>query len=516
MLAVRPRRPTPATARSLSLSAPTGGWNARDSLSDMAPNDAVSLVNWFPAATYCQMRYGYSRFATGITGTVETLMSYQGGATSKLFAAASTRIYDITAGGTASSSVTGLTNARWQYINNSTAAGNYIQLVNGADKMRVFDGTNWHADGDGSPYDVTGVNTATCIGIAVSHNRVWFVQSSTLKAWYLPTGAIGGAATAFDLSSFCDRGGYLMAIGTWTMDAGYGMDDMTVFVTSEGEVLVYRGTDPASSATWGLIGVYWIGSPVGRRCLLKYQGDLLIITRDGVSPMSLALQSSRINPRVNITDKIQYAVSQAVTNYASNYGWQLLPFPNENMLFLNVPLQEGVTQQQYVMNTITRSWCSFTGWNASCWELYDDMPYFGGVGYVGKAWNTFADASGNILANGLQSFNYLGNRAANKQFTQMRPVFQTNGTPTVLTQMNIDFDLSDPTASAAFSPTSYGIWGTSLWGNALWGDSLQISQEWQGAVGVGRCAAPHVIANCQGFNLQWLSTDVIWKPGSLL
>lgn len=517
MLARARRRPlNQPTGKSVSIPAPVGGWNARDALANMAPTEAVTLQNWFPYTTYCGLRYGYSVWSTGITGTVETVMAYVGGATNKLFGAAGTRIYDCSTAGAASASVTSLTNGRWQYINNRTAAGSYLQCVNGADKMRVFDGTNWHADGDGAPYDVTGVDTATCIGITLSHNRVWLTQSDTLKAWYLPTGAIGGAATAFDLSSFCVRGGYLMTIQTWTMDAGYGMDDMTVFITSKGEVLVYRGTDPSSSATWGLIGVYWIGAPIGRRCAVKYAGDLLLITRDGVTPMSAALQSSRLNQRIDLTDIIQQAVSTSISNYGSNYGWQMLPFPDENMLFLNVPLQEGQNQQQYVMNTITRRWCNFTGWNASCWELYNDRPYFGGAGVVCKAWDTLADNGATITGNALQAFNYFGSPGQNKMFTNMRPVFYTDGTPAVSTQMNIDFDLSDPTSAASFTPTGYGVWGTGLWGTATWGAGLGISQEWQGATGVGRCAAPHVLAVSQGFQLQWMSTDVIFKSGSLL
>lgn len=505
-----------ATARSVSIPAPVGGWNARDALANMPVTDAVTLLNWFPTTTYCQLRKGYTQWATGITGWVESLMAYASGTSNQLFAAAGTVIYDVTAGGTATSDVTSLTNARWQYVNNTTSGGSYIQMVNNADYMRVYDGTNWHKDTDGAPYDVTGFDTRTATNIWISQNRVWFTQAGTLKAWYLPAGQIGGAATALDLSSFCDRGGYLMAGATWTMDAGYGMDDMTVFITSQGEVLVYKGSDPASSATWGLIGVYWIGSPIGRRCCVKYAGDLLIITRDGVQPMSLALQSSRINARVSITDKIQFAVSSAVSAYASNYGWQLLPYPNENMLILNVPAQESAIQNQYVMNTISQSWCQFNSWNAACWELWQDEPYFGGNGYVGLAWNTFTDNSAPIIGNALQAFNYFKQPGLNKNFTNMRPVFSTNGVPLVYTQMNIDFDLSDPTSSATFSPTIYGLWGSGLWGTMLWGDSNTIQQNWQGATGVGRAGAPHIIAESAGIDLQWMSTDVIYKPGGLL
>lgn len=509
-------RPPITLGLSRSLPAPVAGLNARDALADMGPKFAVILKNWFPRNTYCQLRHGYDRFATGITGWVETLMDFDGGTTNKLFAAAGTVIYEVTAGGAAVSSTTGMTNARWQFVNNTTTGGHYLQAVNGADKMAVYDGTAWHKDGDGVPYNVTGVNTVDCINIALAHNRVWLTEKATLKAWYLPVGAIGGAANALDLSSFCQHGGYLMTIASWTMDAGYGMDDMTVFITNQGEVLVFRGSDPASVATWGLVGIYYIGSPVGRRCCIKYQGDLLIITQDGVQPMSLALQSSRLNSRVNLTDVIQPLVSSDIDNYGANFGWQLLTFPSQNMLFLNVPVLTSQSQRQYVMNTISRAWCEFNGWNAACWQLFNDDAYFGGNGYVGKAWSGYSDAGANIMADGLQAFNYFDSRGINKQYTDMQPVLFTNGTPSLSTKMNIDFDLSAPTASVAFAPTSVGLWGSGIWGVSVWGGGLQIQQSWQGANGVGKCAAPHLVANCQGMDLQWMATNIIFKQGGML
>ena len=126
-----------------------------------------------------------------------------------------------------------------------------------------------------------------------------------------------------------------------------------------------------------------------------------------------------------------------------------------------------------------------------------------------------ADNGGNIMGNGLQAFNYFGARNLEKAFTQMRPVFSTNGTPSIAAQINIDFDTSDPTSSVAFSPSQYGVWNSSLWDNALWGGDFVVQAAWQGANGVGRCGAPHLIANSQGISLQWLSTDVIWRPGSV-
>lgn len=742
MLAPRRRILQQARSTAITIAAPTLGWNARDSLAAMNPQDAVYLENMFPAPTAVHVRLGHTHYATGISGQVETLMQYSGGVTERFFAAARGNIYNVTNGGavgnylslpgtagnyastpdssalditgdieligyavaadwtpagtqeiiskadttgnqrsyrmeistagllqmaistngtsniagTASTvainanngigkwlrttldvddgagnrvfkaytsddppstaptavtwtqlgatvttagtvsifvgtadlevgsltngtlqlfngsiysayvysgiggtlvasfnandtfpgdtswpslltgetwtangtaaivgtlEVTGLTNARWQYVNNTTAGGNYIQAVNGADKMRVYDGTAWHKDGDGSPYDVTGVDSSTCINIALSHNRVWLTQIGNLKAWYGPTGAIGGAFNALDLSSFADRGGYLMGVCDWTMDAGYGMDDMTVFVTSEGQVLVYKGSDPSSATTWALIGVYWIGSPIGRRFYLKLAGDILLITQDGVVSMAAALQSSRVNPKAAISNKIQNAISSAISLYGSNFGWQLVQYPAENMLILNVPFQEGQSQQQYVMSTIKRgngdwAWCNFTGWQSNCWELWQDNVYFGGAGFVALAWDGYSDNGSNIPTNGLQAFNNFGDDRVQKRFTMMRPILQSNGSPSILAQMNVDFDLSTTAAPLSFTPTSYAVWDTGVWDTSLWGGDLVVLKDWQGCTGTGYWAGPHLTTATMGIDTYWINTTVVFEKGAIL
>ena len=501
------------TARSKSLPAPVGGWNARDSIADMDEKDAVILENFFPSTTSVNLRGGYSQYATGLGAQVETVISYSGAATNKLFGIAGGSVYDATAGGAVGAAVlTSLTNSRWQYINIATAGGNFIEMCNGADSVYTFDGTTW-TDRSGA---ITGVTSSTLININLHKNRVWFIQKDTLKAWYLPVQSITGAAVAYDLSAFCPHGGYLIAMGTWTMDAGYGLDDMAVFITSNGDCLVYRGTDPSSASTWALVGAFWIGSPIGRRCFIKYQGDLLIITQDGLLPLSKALQSSRLDPRVALTDKIQKATSDAVTNYGSNYGWTVTLYEHKNALFLNVPVSTNANQQQYVMNTITGAWCNFTGWQANCFEVYENDLYFGGTNFIGKAWNTNADAGQAIVTRGLQAFSYFGSPAKQKRFTMMRPTFYASSPPAVSGQINVDFDDSPSTATLAAASAIGGLWDTGVWDTALWGASLELSRLWQGASGVGYCGAPNIKTSTNAIDLQWLATDIVYEQGGIL
>jgi hypothetical protein len=506
-----------ARSTSVSIPAPVGGWNARDSAADMDSKDALILQNWFPAMTECRLRQGYTQWATGLPSQVETIMAYGGIASDKLFAVSNGAIYDVTnQGAVGAALVSGLGNSRFQYVNITNATPqSFILAVNGADKMRYYDGTTWSADG--GTYSVTVADTSTWQSICIHKQRVWAIQKSTLTAWYLPVSSIQGAAVKFDLSQFFRLGGTLVAVETWTIDAGAGVDDYLVFVSSKGEVLVYQGTDPSSSSTWSMKGLWRIGSPVGTRCLYKYQGDLLIICQDGLMPLSGALQSSRVNPRVALSNKIQYAVSTAISSYSTNFGWQVLNFPKENMLFLNVPVAVG-SQQQYVMNTISSAWCNFTGWNANCWELYKDMPFFGGNGIVGRAWDGYSDASTNIQASALQAYDYFGSPGQLKRFTMLKPQFRCNGVPTVLASVSVDFDTTDNTASLTYSPaTTSGTWGSAVWGTAVWGTSnLPVYQTWQGCNGVGVAAAPRVKVACQGLDLRWVASTIVMERGAIL
>ena len=96
-----------------SLPAPIGGWNARDSLAEMNPLDAVQMVNFFPTPTDVTLRKGYTKVSTGIAGQVLSLMNYSSPTGSKLFAANTTTIYDASTS-TATASLTGNTDGKWR------------------------------------------------------------------------------------------------------------------------------------------------------------------------------------------------------------------------------------------------------------------------------------------------------------------------------------------------------------------------------------------------------------------
>lgn len=520
-----------AVARTTSLPAPVGGWNARDGLAAMDPLDAVTMENWFPGTTDVYLRKGREVWATGLGDQVETLINYAGPTSESLWALAGTSIFNVSTAGAktayATAPVPTLTNARWQYVNTASSGGVYVALaVNGTDKLIGYDGTVWNQDGDVSTkYDITGVNTANCNNINVHKGRVWLIQKNTLDAWYLATGAIKGAATKFSLNGVARSGGYLVAMGTWTIDSGYGVDDNAVFLTSQGEVIVYSGTDPASAATWQLIGIWQLGSPISERCFVKWAGDLLILTHDGLVPMAQGLQSTRLDPRVALSDKIQLAISQAIGDFEGNFGWQVVPFPRANMLLVNVPVQTGSDQQQFVMNTLNKSWCKFTGWDANTFELFDDYLYMGGDEVVYKCWSGLSDqyySSGNqdadIVGNVQQAFSYLQGPTQLKRFTLMRPIYSTTSpNPPVLAGLNINFSIENPQSTlTGFVDTGTSAWDTSPWDTTPWAGGLNIVATWQGATGIGFTCAPHYTVSAHGLEIKLMSTDIAYEVGGIL
>jgi hypothetical protein len=369
-----------------------------------------------------------------------------------------------------------------------------------------------------STIGIDGVNNSKFVNVNLFKNRLYFTEKDSLTAWYLPVDSIGGTASPLYFGGIARNAGFLQAMGTWTLDAGQGADDYAVFVTSMGEVIVYNGTDPDNADTWLLKGVWQLGQTFNRRCFFKWSGDLLLLTQDGLVPLSSALQSSRLDPRVNLTDKIYYAVSQAATTYFANFGWQINYFASENMLILNIPITNGT--EQYVMHTITKSWGRFTNIEAHCWEVSGDADmHFGGNGYVATFYTSNSDDENNITAAAQQAYSYFGTPGQLKRFTLVRPILQSSGgVPNVYCGLSTDFDTEINLGQVSFNPSNQndGVWNVSKWDRANWAGGLTTTKIWQGVTGLGFTGSINLNVAARNIELHWASTDYVMEAGGVL
>lgn len=400
--------------------------------------------------------------------------------------------------------------------------GTYVINVTGANTfeytMASTPAANATIVGTYTVIGITGVNSNRFANVNLFKNRLYFTEKESLTCWYLDVDAIGGPATPLYFGGIARNGGYLQAMGTWTLDAGQGADDYAVFVTSMGEIIVYNGTDPDNADTWALKGVWQLGQTYSRRCFFKWSGDLLLLTQDGLVPLSSALQSSRLDPRVNLTDKIYYAVSQAATLYYNNFGWQINYFASENMLILNIPITNGT--EQYVMHTITKSWGRFTGIEAHCWEVSGDADmHFGGNGIIGDFYQSNSDDGANITAASQQAYSYFDSPGQLKRFTMVRPILQSSGgIPNVYCGLSTDFNTEINLGQVSFNPAAMndGVWDTSLWDNANWAGGLTTTSVWQGVTGIGFTGSINLNVAARNIELHWVSTDYIMERGGVI
>ncbi len=503
-----------AVSKSKSIQAPVKGWNAKDALADMTSGYAVALENYFPRESDVILRNGHSVHATGVgSGAVNTVMEYAGPTVQKLFAASDTVIYDATSAGAASSSVTGLTNGKWQHTMFSTSGGNFLFIVNGADAPRYFDGSSWTTP------SLTGVTATTIVGVTSHQRRLFFTFNNSTSFGYLAVTSVAGAVSTFDLGSLMKKGGYLVACGSWTRDGGDGSsDDIFAAITSEGEVILYSGNDPGTASTWSLIGRFDIGRPLGRRCMFKVGADLVVLTQDGAVPLSQVLGTDRVQVQTKATSgNIQNAWIAAARTYGANFGWQCLLYPQGQYALFNVPITSSKAHQ-YVVNSETGAWCKFTGQNFASWTLYDGNLY-GGAQAGGKVFladDGASDNTANIEGLIKPAFDYFGRRGIRKLFTMCRPLFRANGPLAIAIDLNVDFSDLTPTSVPTSPAIDAALWDTALWDTATWSDEDAVLAPPITVYGIGDCAAPVIRCSTNSIGNRLSAFDMVWQEGGFL
>ena len=519
--------------------APIGGLNVADSFVNMPPTDATSMQNFFTQPYGCELRKGYVRHATGLGGPVESLVEHitaRESSGAKLFAFANGNMYDVTLPGdqTRVPVVSGLGNNRWYHIGIANASGYNVVAYNGVNDgiwihdnhtvTRITAAINPSAPVAG---EIAGVLPSNLIGGCMHQKRMWLVQKESTKAWYLDPEAITGQAYLFDFGAVFSRGGKLMTLASWTLDSGNGPDDILVAISSVGEMAIYQGINPANVATWQLQGVFYTGAPMGRRCAEAYAGDLLILTQFGLLSMNEAVKTGDPTSGQGnqyLSKKIQYLLSTLANDLPNEYGWQVVSWPDTNMIIVNVPLigESG----QLVQSTITQGWSQFTGMNAKSWVVAGRGLVFGDAsGNVYRAWEGHTDGAIQsdsvtitegepIYGSAQTAFNYYGAATVVKHAKMVRPTFMNSATVAYVIQANPDFNFQVPLSNGAAAPVSSdSLWDSGLWDKAKWVGGTKTQKLWTSVTGVGSAFGIRIALESNQPVL-WAAYDFIYEEGT--
>ena len=499
-----------------TLPSPIGGLNARDSLDLMSETDAVVMDNYLPLDTKVALRRGYVRYAA-LDGKVRTLAEYKLPDENRFLAFAGSTVYNISSKAAIKDYKKDFGEGRWQYCQFK----NRLLLVNGYDKPQTFyvdDNGDEHFE-DAS-FSGTNLLPQRLINVCTSHQRLFFVEKGTLNAWYSEgVGEVQGTLVKFDLSTIFRDGGELVAIASWTQDGGQGIDDLTVFITSEGEAAVYRGSDPGDADDWELKGVFRMSRPIGYRCLLPYQGDVVIISEDGYIPLSKALPMEQANAsQIAFSDKIRGLVLDRTRNNKGKEGWQGIIYGRGGYALFNVPVNQQF--EQHVINTNTGAWCRFTNIRALCWGLFQGRLYFGGEDGVYLFDEGYSDNKVHIFGKIAQAYTNLGNGNL-KKIQMINPRTKSSTKYALVVYANVDFDDKDKAYAENIGYSGMTKWNAAAWSSldnpigTKWATLKgKIRSQWIGCSATGFKISLVFQTKTRGNLIEWYDTGFRYESGS--
>lgn len=481
-------------ARAYTLPAPLGGLNGRDPINAMAETDALQLENMIPGVKNLALRKGQNAYYAldgNKNARTDTLVTYtQADGTEQLIHGEDDALWKVDSGSDTFSSIgTGFTSARWQTVQFREK----LIFVNGDDQPQQWDGTSLTA----ATY--TGItDDADLKNVGVYKSRLYFVEKDSQSIWYGDVDAITGALTEFDIGSFLKLGGHVLWAGSKTKDTGAGFEDVFTIVTSEGEILLYSGSNPEDAA-WALVGRFEIAKPFDERSFLNDEGDLLILTRAGVLTLSTLFNNPTLEDESYTTYKIQEEFRDAVESYGDNTGWEIYRSKLEDMLWIIVP---DDTSSTYVLaqHTVTKGWTKLTFY----WDVMNCVDF---AGYLTMGSSTSRNTRYNGHIDYLYSisfvvryaYGYFGNPETTKHFTMARATVD-RGTPFGST--GIDFDISVDFEDT--TPTNELVVGAN-----------DIETTWVGLSNVGKAGSIYLGGSNSNY-LEISAITVVFNEGGIL
>lgn len=481
-----------------TMSPPYAGLDLVSPIDNMEPSFALELVNVFPGAGAPSVRLGYTQFNTSGTSIPATPISFVRELPLKtgvkhLIAATDTNLYKILSDGSVSTVTNATPHTNGSF--NSEIFANNLYLCNGIDTPQVYTGT-------GNAANVTFTCTAglnnliTCAGWK---RRLYFVQKNTMSVWVHASVDVPGTGGSPKLDEIVDiayvmtRGGHLLFAGGYTNQTASSSQDLFFACSSEGEIVFYSGTSPSD---WSLVAHYYISKPVGYRAFVRFDGDIWIITQDGIVPVSALFQTDPSNVIEVVSAKVNPVISAAAETFPFSHDWSGFVWPRGRRVYISVP-QSSTENYFLVYSQDTKGWTTFRLFdgqhaNHSCMAF--DYPFYASTtgivykGEFGQADAITSTSSGQAITfSGRTAFSFYGSRGNYKAFKDIRPLLKVKRGVTLSLGLDTDFKRSAVTTNVTVPTSSFTAWG-SPWGSP-WSASVEYTFDRYAVKGQGHCAA---------------------------
>ena len=519
-----PRRAGAAqTSVTAMVPAPVAGVNYRDPIVAMGPTDAVVLDNLIPRQAGVELRSGWQYFSTTTNAAIRSIFAYNAGssANNKLFAGSSGKIYDVTSGTPSIAVASTSANDVWSTTHFSTTAGIFLIACTPG-----IGGAYYTYDPTGGWVLRTPAGAPANISTVCSFKqRLFFTVEGSASIFYInAVNAITGSLQEFPVGSQLKNGGYCVGMTSWTIDGGFGVDDYLAVFGSEGDVIVYQGTDPTSTTNWSVRGTWYVGPvPKYGRFFTNIGGDVMVLSEMGLVPLSKMVDGTFLDTNDGPTDKIQREVQPLVQAMKNTVSWDVFVVPQQNILILKPPQTTTGAYTQFAMNLTTTGWCTFSNIPMTCATNLAGVTYCGTSD--GRVFKAFTGNLDGVAINGTGGTNVEGDMqtAFNdyqaptklKKFNMAHPIFVASQEPSVKLQMNTQFTYAGVAGSPSFSQSSGSLWSSSQWSVARWSGGSNTYQAWVGVSGLGYYASLRMKVRGVAGTL-FTGAQLVMEPGGMM
>lgn len=530
-----PRRGVPARVQEAHFPAPTGGLNTVSPGLEMPLTDCVAAYNLVGAENGLRTRLGYREMSVGLVGNaanaVRTILPFTGSTNgqSRIFATTDKGIYDVTTGAPTLQVTFPNSVGQSGYgipVNFVSAAGHFLIYTDEANGMYVYAeaGSAWTRVSFGGGAQGVAVGDPTRFAfVALFKGRLWFAERDSSDAWYLPLGQLYGTATKFPLGQVFREGGSLVGLWNWTYDGGSGLDDSLVMVSTGGDVVVYQGTDPSSVSTFGLKGVWQMSRPPsGRRIASTYGGDLLLLSRRGLLPMSQLVVGS-LSSAEYATAKIANIINTFMQERSTDPYWGVVLQPEDNVLMLLVPQGASATSTQLVQSNAGRGWFLYRDLPVLSGAVWQGQFYFGTLdgrvcvhtGYADNVTLALPQSYAPVDWGFVGAFSNLGS-TRQKRVSILRPLIISDGVaPSYAIAARYDYDAAELSPVELVLMPTANAWNTAKWNISTWSGKMPPAALPGGGLGIGTSMAVTIRGQSLSRTIV-VGVDVAYQVGGFL
>lgn len=366
-----------------------------------------------------------------------------------------------------------------------------------------------------------GKTLADLTQVWLYRSRLFFVVDGTRSARYLPVDSIGGELAEFSLDAVFQRGGELLFGTSWSVnDAGDGMDDRCVFVSTAGEVAVYQGGNPSDATDWGLVGLYEMPRPMGKHAFQRIGGDVLFITENGLIPLSSVItKDPGALALASVSRPIETAWKSAFsTGFLTS---KFLKWDDRSMGLVSSAIPFDDVNRVLAVNMETGAWCEFTGWDAQCWGQRGRDAYMGDTSGTIYRIDEGGDDDGTpYQCSMVYAAADYGRAGGHKEVLSARATWSEQGTPVHRIGARSNYDYAVESVNSGNFKAEALVWDVGAWDLTVWNGVIsENSPRWQ-SINVSGFAISMQIGVLQIGGItpdyELLSLDVMIRDGGVM